>query len=82
MISLSTPADRTLYFDFLPMRIPSVDDIQLRLQLFTMPGQIYFNATRKLMLTGTGSKLSGETWVDLIYSGTGLTTKAGLARHG
>ena len=36
----------------------------------------------KLMLTGTGSNLSGETWVDLVYSGTGRSTKVGLARHG
>jgi signal recognition particle receptor subunit beta len=52
MISLATPVDRTLYFDFLPVRLPSVGDVQLRLQLFTVPGQVYFNATRKLVLTG------------------------------
>ncbi len=52
MISLATPVDRTLYFDFLPVRLPSVGDLQLRLQLFTVPGQVYFNATRKLVLTG------------------------------
>ncbi|MDP3279019.1 MAG: GTPase domain-containing protein [Deltaproteobacteria bacterium] len=52
MISLATPVDRTLYFDFLPLRLPSIGDVQLRLQLFTVPGQVYFNATRKLVLTG------------------------------
>ena len=52
MISLATPVDRTLYFDFLPVRLPSIGDMQLRLQLFTVPGQVYFNATRKLVLTG------------------------------
>jgi signal recognition particle receptor subunit beta len=52
MISLATPVDRTLYFDFLPVRLPSVGDLQIRLQLFTVPGQVYFNATRKLVLTG------------------------------
>src|SRR5205085_6231769 len=52
MISLTTPVDRTLYFDFLPVRLPSIGDLQLRLQLFTVPGQVYFNATRKLVLTG------------------------------
>lgn len=52
MISLATPVDRTLYFDFLPVRLPSVGDVQMRLQLFTVPGQVYFNATRKLVLTG------------------------------
>ncbi|MEI8256130.1 MAG: GTPase domain-containing protein, partial [Deltaproteobacteria bacterium] len=52
MVSLATPVDRTLYFDFLPVRLPSVGELQLRLQLFTVPGQVYFNATRKLVLTG------------------------------
>ncbi len=52
MVSLATPVDRTLYFDFLPVRLPSVGEMQLRLQLFTVPGQVYFNATRKLVLTG------------------------------
>lgn len=52
LVSLATPVDRTLYFDFLPLRIPPVRDHQVRLQLFTVPGQVYFNATRKLVLTG------------------------------
>ncbi len=52
MVSLATPVDRTLYFDFLPIRIPSSRDMTIRLQLFTVPGQVYYNATRKLVLTG------------------------------
>ena len=52
MVSLATPVDRTLYFDFLPIRIPSSHDMTIRLQLFTVPGQVYYNATRKLVLTG------------------------------
>src|SRR5512145_317917 len=52
MVSLATPVDRTLYFDFLPIRLPSARDMTVRLQLFTVPGQVYFNATRKLVLTG------------------------------
>src|SRR6187399_1004228 len=52
MVSLATPVDRTLYFDFLPIRLPSVRGMSVRLQLFTVPGQVYFNATRKLVLTG------------------------------
>src|SRR5262249_42062799 len=47
-----TPVDRTLYFDFLPVRLPPVRGMNVRLQLFTVPGQVYFNATRKLVLTG------------------------------
>ena len=52
MVSLATPVDRTLYFDFLPIRLPSVRGMNVRLQLFTVPGQVYYNATRKLVLTG------------------------------
>lgn len=60
MVSLATAVDRTLYFDFLPVRIPSQDGpldatargMSVRLQLFTVPGQVYYNATRKLVLTG------------------------------
>src|SRR6185369_1991876 len=50
--SLATPVDRTLYFDFLPIRLPNVRGMGVRLQLFTVPGQVYYNATRKLVLTG------------------------------
>jgi len=52
MLSLATPVDRTLYFDFLPIRVPNVRGMSVRLQLFTVPGQVYYNATRKLVLTG------------------------------
>ena len=53
MVSLATPVDRTLYFDYLPIRVPDVRDLAVRLQLFTVPGQVYYNATRKLVLTGS-----------------------------
>jgi len=52
LVSLATPVDRTLYFDFLPLRVRTSTDLDIRLQLFTVPGQVYFNATRKLVLTG------------------------------
>ena len=52
MVSLATPVDRTLYFDFLPIRVPTSRNMTIRLQLFTVPGQVYYNATRKLVLTG------------------------------
>ncbi len=52
LVSLATPVDRTLYFDFLPIRIPSLRNLSMRLQLFTVPGQVYYNATRRLVLTG------------------------------
>ncbi len=52
MVSLATPTDRTLYFDFLPLRVPRVRGMSVRLQLFTVPGQVYYGATRKLVLSG------------------------------
>ena len=52
MVSLATPVDRTLYFDFLPVRVPNVRGMNVKLQLFTVPGQVHYNATRKLVLTG------------------------------
>ncbi|MBP9111897.1 MAG: hypothetical protein KBF88_03770 [Polyangiaceae bacterium] len=52
MVSLATPTDRTIYFDFLPLRVQKIRDLGIRLQLFTVPGQVYYAATRKLVLTG------------------------------
>jgi signal recognition particle receptor subunit beta len=52
LVSLATPTDRTLYFDFLPIRLQKVRNMTVRLQLFTVPGQVYYSATRKLVLTG------------------------------
>jgi len=53
LISLSTEGDRTLFFDFLPLRIEQVRGLTLRLQLYTVPGQVFYDATRKLVLNGS-----------------------------
>jgi signal recognition particle receptor subunit beta len=52
LISLSTEGDRTLFFDFLPLQIQQVHGLALRLQLYTVPGQVFYDATRKLVLNG------------------------------
>ncbi len=52
MISLPTEADRTLFFDFLPVKVERVGDFSVRLALYTVPGQVFYNATRKLVLQG------------------------------
>lgn len=52
MISLATEADRTLYFDFLPINIGTINGFTAKFQLYTVPGQVYYNATRKLVLRG------------------------------
>jgi signal recognition particle receptor subunit beta len=52
MVSLATEADRTLFFDFLPLDLGSISGFQVRFQLYTVPGQVYYDATRKLVLQG------------------------------
>jgi signal recognition particle receptor subunit beta len=53
MVSLATDTDRTLYFDYLPVRLLKLGDMTVKLQLYTVPGQVYYGATRKLVLSGT-----------------------------
>ena len=52
MVSIATETDRTLYFDFLPLDLGQVAGMHTKFQLYTVPGQIYYNATRKLVLQG------------------------------
>src|SRR5579859_5027605 len=52
LVSLATDTDRTLYFDFLPLKILQLGDLSVKLQLYTVPGQVYYAATRKLVLSG------------------------------
>ena len=53
MVSLATETDRTLFFDYLPLELGSISGFQTRIQLYTVPGQVYYNATRKLVLRGS-----------------------------
>ena len=52
LISLTTEADRTLFFDFLPVDLGKIKDFNIRFQLYTVPGQVRYNATRRLVLKG------------------------------
>jgi mutual gliding-motility protein MglA len=52
MLSLSTKTDRTLFFDFLPLDIGKIRGMRTKLQLYTVPGQVYYNSTRQLVLKG------------------------------
>ena len=52
MISLATEADRTLFFDFLPLDLGSVRGFKTRFHLYTVPGQVFYEASRKLILRG------------------------------
>ncbi len=53
MVSIRTHGDRTLFFDFLPFDIGMVKGFNVRIQLYTVPGQVMYNATRRLVLKGT-----------------------------
>lgn len=52
LLSLATEGDRTLFFDFLPVQVPKIHGLGLRLQLYTVPGQVFYGATRQLVLDG------------------------------
>jgi signal recognition particle receptor subunit beta len=52
MVSLETEADRTLFFDLLPLEVGTIGGMRVRLQLYTVPGQVFYNTTRKLVLKG------------------------------
>jgi signal recognition particle receptor subunit beta len=52
MVSLETETDRTLFFDLLPIDVGSIAGFKTRIQLYTVPGQVFYNTTRKLVLKG------------------------------
>ena len=52
MVSLKTQDDRTLFFDFLPFDVGQIKGFDVTIQLYTVPGQVKYNATRKLVLRG------------------------------
>jgi signal recognition particle receptor subunit beta len=52
MLSLATKTDRTLFFDFLPIELGTIRGMRTRVQLYTVPGQVFYNSTRKLVLKG------------------------------
>ena len=52
LVSLATQTDRTLFFDFMPLELGSLEGFRVRLHLYTVPGQVHYNATRTLVLKG------------------------------
>lgn len=52
IVSIKTQGDRTLFFDFLPVNMGAIKGFDVRVQLYTVPGQVKYNATRKLVLRG------------------------------
>jgi len=65
MISLATETERTLFFDFLPVDLGTIRGFKTRFHLYTVPGQVYYNASRKLILKGVdGVVFVGDSQLD------------------
>jgi hypothetical protein len=52
MVTIDTKGDRTLFFDFLPLALGKIQNLSIKIQLYTVPGQVMYNATRKLVIKG------------------------------
>jgi signal recognition particle receptor subunit beta len=52
LVSLATQTDRTLFFDFLPLELGSIRGMRARVQIYTVPGQVFYEATRRMVLKG------------------------------
>jgi len=52
LVSLATDEDRTLFFDFLPIELPNVKGFKTKFHVYTVPGQVFYNTTRRAVLTG------------------------------
>ena len=60
LISLATETDRTLFFDFLPLELGTVRGFKTRFHLYTVPGQVFYDASRKLILKGVDGVIFDE----------------------
>lgn len=67
LVTLETKDDRTLFFDFFPLQIESASGIKIKIRLFTVPGQVIHNATRRMVLQGTdGVAFIADSQIDLL----------------
>ena len=67
MISLATETERTLFFDFLPLSLGEIRGFKTRFHLYTVPGQVFYDASRKLILKGVdGVVFVGDSQVERI----------------
>jgi len=65
MVSLATETERTLFFDFLPVDLGTIRGFKTRFHLYTVPGQVYYNASRKLILKGVdGVVFVGDSQIE------------------
>ena len=69
LISLATETDRTLFFDFLPLDLGTVRGFKTRFHLYTVPGQVFYDASRKLILKGVDG---------VVFAGSGTQPGVGV----
>ena len=60
LTSIATEGDRTLFFDFMPLDLGNIAGIKTKFQLYTVPGQVYYNSTRKLVLQGVDDRTTRQ----------------------
>jgi signal recognition particle receptor subunit beta len=85
MISLATETERTLFFDFLPLALGSIRGFKVRFHLYTVPGQVFYDASRKLILRGAdGVVFVADSQVDRIEANVESleNLRVNLAEHG
>jgi mutual gliding-motility protein MglA len=85
MISLATETDRTLFFDFLPLDLGTVRGFRTRFHLYTVPGQVFYDASRKLILRGVdGVVFVADSQVERLDANYEAidNLKENLAEHG
>ncbi|KAA0258950.1 GTPase domain-containing protein [Deferribacter autotrophicus] len=85
MISLTTEIERTLFFDFMPLSLGTIKGFKLRFHLYTVPGQIFYDASRKLILKGAdGVVFVADSQVDRMDANLDSfdNLKDNLAEHG
>ncbi|MDH5526426.1 MAG: GTPase domain-containing protein [Nitrospirota bacterium] len=85
MISLATETERTLFFDFLPLALGSIRGFKVRFHLYTVPGQVFYDASRKLILRGAdGVVFVADSQVDRLEANVESleNLRQNLAEHG
>lgn len=69
MVSLATQTDRTLFFDFLPIELGKIKGLSTKIQLYTVPGQVFYDSTRKLVLKGAdGVVFVADSQIDMVQA--------------
>ena len=82
LISLATETERTLFFDFLPVDLGTIRGFKTRFHLYTVPGQVYYNASRKLILKGVdGIVFVADSQIERMEANSGVDAEP-VRQHG